>query len=191
MRLRIGLPPEDDSFVEGGDWRLLREPGIWSLQCLGVGTGVLTVLILVGLLFLAYGKVVFQLSFLVVMALIIPVTPIHEMIHAALLPGSLLSRQTTLGLSLRVSGVYVFYPGELDRWRVLMVIAGPFVVLTLIPLVSMLAAGKWSPLLVEISLANGLGSQLDIINLFLIYGGIPDGARVRMSGMKTYWRLAT
>jgi hypothetical protein len=191
MKLRIGLPPEDASFdSKVGDWQLFREPGMTSLQFLGIGVAGLTTLILVGSLLLVYGKAVSQVSFIVVGTVIIAITPVHEMIHAVFLPSSLLSEQVTFGFSVRPLGCYTSYSGELDKRRFLLVAVGPFVVLTLVPLVSMLVARMWSPLLVEIALANGMCSPLDLIYFFLACQGIPNGARVKTSGMKTYWRRA-
>lgn len=191
MRLRIGLPREEDSFdAEMGDWRLLREPGMRSLYCLGVGIAAFTTLILIGLLRLVYGEATSQVSYAVVLILILAVTPLHEMIHAVLLPGSLLSEQVTVGFSAKPLGCYTSYSSELGKGRVLVVSVGPLVALTIVPFVSMLAARMWIPLLVEFMLANGMGSAGDLIYFFLVYKGIPDGSRVRTNGMKTYWRLA-
>lgn len=166
----------------------MKAPATVSLQLLGILVAVLVGLTIGALLFVVHRESFFQVSWFVVIALIIPTAPVHEILHAILMPGSWFAGRITFGFSPKMLGFYAFYAGVLSRSRFLLIAAGPLLVLTVVPVALMMTFGRGSPLWIEIALANGMLSAADILAILFVSYRIPSGAQIKLNGLKTYWR---
>ncbi len=202
MRFRLGPIPEDPGFnPEREGWSRLREPGPLAIQVLALPVAGAVLLTSGGLIFLVFpreqlarfaaGSSVPIWAWLILLASIIPA---HEAIHAGLHPDWGLSEESVIGLWLSKVVFYAHYQGALSRNRQLLVLAGPYVLLSLLPigLIALPGAGAWPPAALSVlgmlSLAGAVLASGDLISLALLAFQVPPGAVVRNQGWRTYWK---
>jgi Putative zincin peptidase len=190
MRWRIGQIPNNPGFTPDDSWRSLREPSPWLLQLIAFPIGVACAFIVGWLWFCltpARGEAfaVSAGSFLLVFASVIIV---HELIHAAVHPKAGTTPQSILGFWPSRMLFYAHYDGQLSRNRFLLILAMPFVVISLVPLL-LAALVKVAPnWLVFASTINALLSCGDVVGIGLIFTQVPATAIVQNQGWRTYWK---
>jgi len=121
------------------------------------------------------------------------IVPAHELLHALLHPGWGLTHKTTIGVWLSRLSFYTHYAGERSRNRLLLGIAAPFTVLSLLPAALVGLGGDYissgaQAALAAISLLNGLLSAADFVQFLIVLLLIPKGAVVRSHRQRLYWR---
>ena len=190
MKFRIGPPPEDAALVEDGSgWRPVNEPSPLKMQILGVCMAVCIALCVSAIVLLFVGRAhVFDLSWPAVFVLVFLVLPVHELLHAVGCKGGVISRRIVLGFYPRTLGIYVHYGGRISRSRYIIIAALPFVVLSVVPLVLLVALRLDHEYLTELIMANGLASALDVLTIAIILKETPQRSVLINSGMRTYWR---
>jgi len=188
-----GIPdnPDFEPALEGG-WTALQEPAPEKLQLYALVPMALTLpLFALAWLWLLrasagdFGAIGALTGLLVVLPLVV----VHEGIHLLLHPGQGRSSQSVLGGSSKHAIFYALYFGEMSRARYLVMLLGPFVVLSILPLGICAIAGKFHPLPALTSLWNTLFACGDLLGAWLILRGSPPGARLRNRGYHTWWRM--
>ena len=188
MKFVLGPIPEDPAFQpEAEGWRALKEPDPLALNLLAIPVAGVTMILLI--IFIRYLTPVtldeVLKPFLVAFLIIIPV---HEFVHALLTPRMGFTHETLIGCWPARILFYAFYVGEISRERFLVVLIGPTVVITMLPLAIIAAFQLNAPLLASAAVANGLGAAGDLVGLFVMGWQIPRGAIVKNKGWRSYWR---
>lgn len=190
MRILFGPPPPDPSFDPQLPWRALREPRhIAAVIVLALPLGALAAVgyLVLALLLHPTGEFVLSFGQGAVVALLLFV-PVHELLHAVAVPGSLGSPQLVVGVWPRAALVYVHYNGELGRARWLLVALLPLSAISLVTLILTQLVPPWEDFLLTFGVFNALGSGGDLLAAALVVAGVPRGARLRNQGWRTYWR---
>jgi hypothetical protein len=115
---------------------------------------------------------------------------LHELIHAVLHPASDTGSDSILGFWPSRVLFYAHYDGVLSKQRLLVIIIGPFIVLSLVPLVICAVFKHASSAMFALSLLNSLIASVDLIFFLLIIIQVPSGATLQNNGWKTYYRMA-
>ncbi|GAB1408186.1 hypothetical protein MASR1M8_21050 [Thermomonas brevis] len=191
-----GLPdnPDFEPRAEDG-WHPLPEPPAEKLQVYVLVPLALSLPVMIAAWALAAqlaGGAGFSLGVigLVVFLLGIPVlVVVHEAIHLLLHPGSGRHAHSVLGASSKHGIVYALYFGEMTRMRYVAILLGPFIVLSVLPLLWCLATRTFSGWAAAVSLLNTAFACGDLLATWLILRGSPPGARMRNRGYYTWWRL--
>lgn len=188
MRFVNGKPPEDDRFrpAEEG-WLGLREPSPLAVQIAAIPVAGLIGLLLYTVIVHATAIPLPSAIGAAVLAFL-PVIPLHELIHALAGPRFGMTPHTIVGVWPARLLFYAYYERELSRGRFLVSLAGPFILLTVVPL-SLCVMLHWnSAALAGIALANGVGAAGDVIGVVIVSSQIPWGATIRNQGWRSYWR---
>lgn len=199
MRFHCGAIPEDNRFdPEEGGWKRVREPGPIGIQILALPALVVILAGLAWLIFQVFPRgsgapsfIGFTRSTWLALLLFIPV---HELIHALCHPKWGLSPNTLIGLWPSRLLFYAYYHGQVERNRLLVAFAMPFIILSLLP-IALLAVLKYffpvvplATTLAVLSFVNGAAASGDVIGFCLVLFQIPSRAIVRNKGWKSYWR---
>ncbi len=178
MKFVLGPIPEDPTFdPDAFGWRSLKEPdpvalNFIALPVAGVMLGIL-------LLFIRWfttmrtGEVMGPL--LIAFVVIIP---IHESVHALLTPRFGTTSKTLLGCWPARILFYAYYEGEISRARFIVVLIGPTVMITVVPLLTIALFSLNAPWIASAAVANGIGSAGDLVGLFVMLSQIPRHAVV-------------
>lgn len=189
MQFRLGPPPVDPAFCPQPPWRPLREPrSVALLTVLALPLGLVVALGFLLLAVLLQPDQELVLSFDVVGLVLL--LPVHEALHAVVVPGSLAASRLVIGFWPRALLAYVHYAGELGRTRWLVVTLFPFLVVSLLTLVLSWMVPDWSGPLLSFGLLNALASGGDFLAAILVLAQVPPQARLRNQGWQTYWRRA-
>ena len=188
-----GIPdnPDFEPTAENG-WTALPEPPPEKLQIHALVPLALTlpVFALAWLWLLRHGARDFgPVGAWAGLLVVLPLVVVHEGIHLLLHPGHGRSSQSVLGGSSKHGIIYALYFGEMIRARYVVVLLGPFVVLSVLPLLACAIAGWFHPLPALASLWNTLFACGDLLGAWLILRGSPPGARLRNRGYHTWWRM--
>ena len=189
MRFALGPIPKGVDFLKGDqDWHSIREPGPLGYQFLALPVAAL---LLSGLLacIWAYGNVRFHhCSMLRALLLTIICVPFHELIHAVVHPQNGRSEDTILGIWPAKLLFYAHYEGEITRARFMAILAAPWLLLSLLPLVALCTFAPGEPILAELSVGNALVAGGDILGILFIWIQVPGSARVRNLQWRTFWK---
>jgi len=191
MRFRVGAIPECAEFTPCDPWRPLREPGLLLMQIIALPLGI-GVAAVVGVAWLAIAPAgdVWSLPPFAPLLIILGIIPVHELIHAAVHPGMGRTHESLLGLWPSRGVFYAHYDGELSRNRLIAILAMPFVVISLLPLVVCGVLGVTSPVIAFASTLNAFMSYGDLFGITLLLWQTPRTSRVRNQGWRTYWKTA-
>jgi Putative zincin peptidase len=220
MRFHFGVPPEDETFdPQAEGWLPIREPVPRVLMLIAIPVAIGLFLLWGVLCFLVFpveqfvpeiipiSEKVIQIQIPIVasiletsiwpfLTILILFIPIHELIHALCFPDRGLSSRTFIGVWPSRGFFYAHYEGSMPRNRFLLVLAAPFIALSLMPitLIAGLRFLGWLPeimlSLAWLSLVNSLGAAGDLIGVWRVSSRIPRAAMVRNKGWKTYWKSA-
>lgn len=194
MRFHIGsglTPSHLDFRPEDQGWHPLTRPSAIAAMLLNV--------VLAFALFLGVSLAFFHLasvrlqkpSGLFPLWLLIPLIPIHEMLHALVQPGLGLSARTYVGFNLPRLAFYAHYSGERTRTRFLAGALTPLVVLSVVPLILCMAFHLNLPTLAWMSSLNAAVAGTDVITALLLLVRCPRGAVVLTDQNKAWWRIQT
>lgn len=202
MRFCIGVPPPNDDFQPERDgWTRFREPPMLVFWLYALPVAAVT---LVGLL-VAIGSVGdtsativirtagvtgWQLAlaaFLIILAFFV-VLLAHESAHLLMHPKQGRSRDSIIGVWPRAFVFYAFYDNEISRNRFLVMVAFPFVLLSVCPVLLFWIIGKVLLWLVFVALINGIGSCFDLLVIVMVLAQVPSNALIRNKGWITYWK---
>jgi hypothetical protein len=186
MRFQLGPPPANPAFdpVAGG-WTKLKEPNPWLMQLcalpIAVGVGVLLVGAITRL-----GNL--QPSGLVpILAVLLLLLPVHELIHALIHPGNGRTTDSVLGFWPKKLACYAHYDGPLSRNRFIAVLIGPFVIMSVVPLLVEAILRINLTWVAVLSVVNGLAASGDIFACLLLLQA-PRTAAMRNQGYYTWWQ---
>jgi hypothetical protein len=192
MRFIFGAMPQDPEFdPENQGWTSLREPGPGKMQLIAVVVGV-SVGLLLQLLFWLAGADVSPLQNTrnapIGLCIMLGSIPAHELLHLLCFPSFGLSKRSIIGFWPRMFGAYVYYDGALSRNRTILISACPFMLLSIMPLLSSFVTTNIPVLVVAVSYLNGLICGADLVGIFLLVKQVPSGALVRSKGYHSYWQ---
>jgi hypothetical protein len=195
MQFRLGRIPDARDFVPDQTWKPLREPGPWLMQLFALPLGLAAFVSIGWLWFWATplnGKCFESPAFLNLgLFSFIPMVVVHELIHAAVHPGSGSSDRSILGFWPSRLLFYAHYDGALTRNRFIAILAMPTVVITLLPLAVAMATSSSHELVAWISTWNAFFACGDLFGIMLLLFQVKSRAICRNHGYKTFWKTAT
>jgi hypothetical protein len=172
MKFRFGPMPQDPLFEpEQEGWIPVREPSPTKTMLIMIPPMVVVGLLFSLLYWLAGADVSWLLNIrnwpiaLVIMA---GTAPVHELLHLLCLPGLGLNDKAIVGFWLKMFAPYVYYDGVLSRNRYILVCAGPFVVLSAIPLLLSFIKPDIPVLILAISYLNCLMCAGDFAGILVL-----------------------
>jgi hypothetical protein len=187
MQLHLGPKPYAEHFDPTG-WTEVEIPPRWASVVLSLAMTFLVGALLLGLICLLVPRSVtlrgyshWQLAVIFVLTI-----PGHELIHALLQPG--LGKQTIFGFWPRRLVFYAFYSGPRTRARTLVGAIGPFLILSVLPVLAAAALDFQGWQVWAVVLVNGCASSNDLLGFFFVLWKIPAGAEVIGQRRKGYWR---
>ena len=184
-------PSHLDFLPEEQGWHALTRPSRIAAIPLAVAAG-FALFLGVSLAFYYFASVRLQRPtepFL--LALFIPLVPIHELLHALVHPGLGKSSKTYVGFYLPRLAFYSHYSGERTRARFLAGALAPLVVLSVIPLVLCMAFHLQLPTVAWVSSLNAAVSSTDVMTALILLFRCPRGAVVLTDQNKAWWRIPT
>lgn len=111
---------------------------------------------------------------------------LHEMLHAAAVPGGLRSKKTYWGLNGFFG--FVYSEEEISKARYIVVTLLPLLLLSFaVPLACWLL-GWYSDYLWFLWIINAGGACVDVLNVILIACQVPRGGLTRSNGAQTFYR---
>jgi hypothetical protein len=190
MRFIVGPIPEDADFQPDGKvWTILPEPSFEKMMMMSVPLAVL----------LGLGTILFWILLTPIDAddvqvlwsiAAIPICiPAHEIVHAFGFPARGWIAKTCFGVWPSRLGFYAHYQGPLSRDRVLVVLALPFALISISPLVVCSLLRTVPLVAMYVSTGNALLSAVDFGMFLLVLWRLPKSAVVRQHGLTTWWML--
>lgn len=189
MRFIFNDFPNDDKFnPEEEGYKGINEPDYFHLLLLQIPIILINILVINLCLRLRFGwnftiSIFNDLSWIIILILIIP---IHELLHAVCFPGKITSSNIIFGYY--KGSIFAFYTKEIKTTRFLLTLVFPFIILTLLPVLSAIIFHLNFNILFKISLINSFLSGGDIVSFFIILKQIPLNGMVRNKGYYTYWK---
>jgi hypothetical protein len=206
MRFHYGPIPESPDFQPQEEgWTPLVEPSVTVFTWLASGVGIIVGLVAAFVWAASVpNSAVVQVSvgpgqspiiplatqLAIVLGAIALLIVVHELLHALVHPGGMLTGRTILGAWLTKGLFYAHYDGPLSRERFLLILVMPFLVLTGgLWLVAMIFRPGWA-ILPAWSVLNAMFAGGDLLATGMIAWQVPRGAEMRNQGWKTWWRTA-
>lgn len=191
MRFYFGAPPGADDFEpEATGWRPIKEPSPWVMQFFALPLGIL---VAVGLgaawVGLATVDELFPSSYAILAFEFVVLVVVHELLHTLIHPHNGRSESTILGFWPSRLLFYAYYNNVIPRNRFIMVLAFPFLAVSIMPLCLSILLGIRSSVLAFVSVFNGLLSCGDLLGALLVATQIPNTAVARNKGYRTYWKI--
>jgi hypothetical protein len=190
MRFHIGPPPSTNTQgLPPGNWTPLRHdfgPKIMLLLAIPAG-GI--AFLLVGWLWLHVTPMMEHITFhpIMLFAIMFAIFPIHEFLHAIAHPDFGMSRKTIVGAWPSHLLFYAHYDGPRSRERLLVGVAMPLLLMTLLPLIIGVVFCHPSTEVAFFSSLNALGVGVDILLMVILFWQVPPRANVFNQGWRTYW----
>jgi hypothetical protein len=122
------------------------------------------------------------------LAILIPLIPIHELLHALVHPGLGMSSRTYVGFYLPRGAFYAHYAGERTRARFIVGALTPFMLLSVLPLILCATLHLVLPTLAWASSLNAALSATDVMTALVLFFQCPRGAVVLTDQNKAWWR---
>lgn len=189
MRFHYGNAPESPA-PEAEGWQPMPALGAKRVQNYGLLAACAGVL-LVGLLLRGLPR---PSTLWMALVLMIVTVPLHELVHALSTPALGFSDQTLIGIQ-GGKGLllpYMVYDGIQPVWRMLLTGLAPFLFLTLLPALFLLASPGSSALRADLGFLAFYNMALsggDLVNIFWISAHLPMRASVRRQGWGLLWKL--
>lgn len=192
MKFILGKMPQNPEFKpEDQGWIPLDEPGSIKIQLFAIPVTVLVALT-IQLGFWLVGVDVSPLSKLknipIALVIVLGIIPMHELLHFFCLPNFGLNRKSIIGFWPSRLVPYVYYNGALPRNRYILILVCPFVVISVIPLLSSVFKPDLPILIVAVSYLNSLFCGGDLMGLLLLVRQVPSNTLVRNNGYHTFWQ---
>ena len=188
MRFHLGAVPESPDFVTDG-WKPLREPGPILMQvfALPIGLAVSTLMVLAWLYLTPVTKYPSASPLWLVLGLLF-LFPVHELLHAIVHPHQGRTADTVLGFWPSRMIFYAHYLGEVSRNRFIAILAAPFLIISVVPLLVCAVLGHSSVAWAYFSCLNAFCSCADLLGIIFFLFQIPQSAIARNQGWFTYWK---
>jgi hypothetical protein len=202
MRFHIGKIPPDPTFdPAAGGWRKIREPTMAVYYLLGMPLAVVTFAAL-SVAIAAVGDAGHPLVIrtagvtlggvagvlLLVAGGFIALLLVHEGIHVLAHPGNGRTPHSVVGVWPSRGVLYAHYDGEISRNRLVLMVALPFLLLSVAPVALFWVVGRVYLWLAAVALVNGLASCFDLLVIAICLSQVPARAVLRNLGWDTYWR---
>lgn len=124
------------------------------------------------------------------LVLLLALVPTHEFIHALAYGCGLRSPNLLVGFWPQRGMAYVLCDTPLPRRRVLIMLAAPFVVLSVLPLLAtFLLSGPWLLLVSFLSILHAAFCTGDAVAFLRLLSQAPANALIHNQGWKTYWSI--
>lgn len=190
MKLHIGPVPLNERFrPEQDGWRPLREPTPVLMQFLAAPIGLVTGVALAaasGLLGF-FNSPLDEPAWLLVV--VVGTIPVHEVVHMLVHPRQGRSADSILGVWPSMLLFYAHYDHVLTRNRLLLILAMPFLVLSVAPLPLCWLLGFDALWVAVLAIWNGVCSCGDLLGVLIIGWQLPRTAVVRNQGYYTWWKV--
>lgn len=111
----------------------------------------------------------------------------HEAAHLLGFPGGGLNSKTIIGIWPKIGSPYVQYTAPMSRNRFILVLALPFLILSILPLTLVSVGLQSNEYISWISVINCLGAGSDLFILYKMLTVVPTEASVMESDGKVYW----
>lgn len=192
MKFRLGPMPKDPAFEPKREgWTPIPEPPLPRMLLI-----LIPVMVALGLLsHLMYwlaganvGPLMDIKNTPLGLAIMVAVTPLHELLHLLSLPGFGMNQKSIVGFWPKMVVPYVYYEGILSRNRYILICACPLVVLSILPLLIAFVRPDIPLIIVAVSYLNLLLSGMDLASILLLLRHVPSRAIVRNNGTQGYWR---
>lgn len=195
MRFKLGAIPKSDDFVPDESWKPLREPSPSITQLIVLPLGgvcfVLFVVLWLRLTDLNTEQLNSDAFVFTGLLLFIPLTAVHELIHALFHPQYGKSDRSIIGFWPAPLMFYAHYNGKLTHNRFLTILAMPMIVLTILQLLVALMTGHANGDVEGVSTWNSLFACVDMFGISLLCFQMPHNAICHNQDWKTYWRLGS
>jgi hypothetical protein len=202
MRFCVGVVPPNESFhPERDGWIKFREPAMlifWLSAIPVAGATLVCLLIAIGSVGDQSARIVIRTANVTVPRLVLgalltvlaflAVLAAHEFIHLMMHPQQGRSRDSVVGLWPKAFVFYAFYDNEMSRNRFLAMIAMPFLLLSVCPVLLFWITGKVFLWMVFVALVNGIGSCFDLLVIGMVFAQLPGNTLIRNKGWVTYWK---
>ncbi|HMY40294.1 MAG TPA: DUF3267 domain-containing protein, partial [Marinagarivorans sp.] len=196
MRFILGGPPIDP-FLASTDaigWKPLTKTGFVkysiavAIATLIVGGATLAALEYSGVFsYSVYAKShADSVYFITLLSIVLIVVP-HELVHLLLMPNFGLSNSSMVGFWPKKIIFYAFHVGQMSKLRILAVVAGPLIVLTVMPIALSAALGVTSNVIGLAALSNALVTGIDIMTLCKLLLEVPKSGCIRQSGDNIFY----
>jgi hypothetical protein len=122
--------------------------------------------------------------------LLVVLVVVHEAIHLVAHPRSGVTSSSVVGASAKPFMFYAAYLGPMSRNRMVFVLAAPFLVLSVLPLVVLGCTSPSVPHLPTVALLGVVNAAMACVDLYgvaLLLWQVPGGATVQNDGWSTYW----
>ncbi len=197
MRFINGPPPESRTLdpVAAG-WTPLREPNSKGFL---VACTLIAVPLMVGaFVVLFYNRPVWRpmlrahpWALAGFATALLAMVPVHEFIHALAYRCGLRSPNLMIGIWLRRGLAYVLCDEPLPRRRVLLMLAAPFLTLSVLPLFALpFLSAAWLPLVEFLCLLHAGICVGDFATFGRLWTQAPHNALIHNQGWNTYWTVA-
>lgn len=205
MRFCIGkVPPNVDFRPEDDGWQRLQEPEAKAFLVQAVAVGVMAAMAVNYLVVNLPGtdpgreSIVIRTGDLTAASVAIGLAAIvgsfvalilvHESIHLIAHPGLGRTRHSILGVLPKVLVFYAFYDSELTRNRFVVMVAAPFICITVVPIVVFACLGQPPIWVALFMIVNALVSGGDLVAIWLVLKQVPKNAVVRHQSWDAYWK---
>ncbi len=195
MRFVFGPIPESRGLdAEASGWTPLREPDSRRFAFVAILLSVPFQVAAIWILFdsledFREGFKSLSLGFILFLAALLLMVPMHEFVHALAYLKGLRSRRLIMGIWPRRGMAYVIYDSPTRRNRLLFMVAAPFLVLSILPLASLpfLSSGARAEVLflLVIHTAVCVGDAM----VFWHVSRVPPNAWLHNKRWTTYWTV--
>ncbi len=190
MKLRFGKIPENVTFEPEHDgWMPMKEPSPWLAQLLALPIAAATAVALAMLWSMLNVRWPDEINRFWLIAWIIGLVIVHEVIHGIVHPSAGTTSNTVFGFWPSKLMFYAHYDNVLTRNRFIAILLGPFIFLSLTPIIGASVVGAAPFHLAFVSVFNSLLSCVDILGAILLMTMVPKRARVRNKGWYTFYRM--
>ena len=188
MEFIVGpIPENQDSKPDNQGWTLLREPKPKAMMLRGL---VMAVVLGLGalLLWIAFAPLKINEFNLLWSLVAIPFcVPLHEVSHALAFPAAGWNDRTVFGFWPSRLAFYAYYRGCLSRNRTVTILVFPFLLLSIVPLLTCGVLGIAPSVVVYASICNAFLSSIDLVSILLVLSQVPGKAVIRQQDGKAWW----
>jgi hypothetical protein len=194
MRFHRGAPPS--SFRHSPRWQRLREAPLEKVTlvtlpiALGAAAGVSTLWHLAGVTFSQQFSALARGNALHTIALLVALVVVHEALHLLAHPRSGITNRSIIGASAKPFMFYAAYLGPMRRNRMVLMLAAPFLLLSVLPLAAYGFTSlplTYMPTVALLGVVNSAMASIDLYGVALLLQQVPGGAVVQNDGWSTYW----
>ena len=113
---------------------------------------------------------------------------LHEFVHTLFYPGGPFSERVVYCISKRNMVISASYLDDIPRWRMLLMLQAPFLIITMVCIV-MLYFFNDARLWFFIASINAIASCVDTMIFLIILNNAPHGSLLRTQGANIFWHM--